>query len=233
MLEDRRGASRVPLPEPLPATLSGTEARIVEVSAVGVRVEHDTRLAIVGSAKLVFSWRGEPIVASVSIVYSQVVGRNASGLLYASGLQFTDTSGDFSVTLDMMLAWAEGKELAPVAATPLPLVSEYAIPHRVTADPPQEPMPTATPASAPAPRTVSSFLREATPGEPRFLQARLTANGWIVNEVHATKQPEDGFTIRVERRSELVDLQRTFEYADPDTRRMIRIALDADLSRAH
>lgn len=231
MLEDRRGARRVPLPEPLPATLSGTEARIVEVSAVGARVEHDTRLAIVGSAKLVFSWRGEPIVASVSIVHSQVIGRNASGLLYASGLQFSDNSGDFSATLDIMLAWAEGKELAPVAATPLPLVSEYAIPHRVTADPPQEPMPIAT--SAPAPHTVSSFLREAAPDEPRFLQARLTANGWIVNEVHATKQPEDGFTIRVERRSELEDLQRTFEYADLGTRRMIRIALDADLSRAH
>lgn len=233
MLEERRGAPRLTLPEPLPATLSGTEVRIVEVSAIGARAEHDTRVALGSSAKLVFSWRGESIVASVVIVHSEAIGRNASGLVYASGLRFTDTSGDLSMTLDVMLAWAEGKELAPVAAPP-PHLSEYAIPQRVVAAPPPEPMPAPTPvpAPAPAPRTVSSFLRDPVPEEPRFLQARLTEKGWIVNEVHATKQPEDGFTIRVEKRGEMADLQRTFEHADPDTRRMIRVALDADLSRA-
>jgi hypothetical protein len=120
-----------------------------------------------------------------------------------------------------MLAWAEGREQAPVIQ-PAPSYQFADAP----APRPEMPAP-ATAAPAAVARTVASFLRDE---EPAFLQARLTAKGWIVNEVQVAKQPEDGFTIRAERREEMSDLQRTFEYADPDTRRMIRIAFESDLS---
>jgi hypothetical protein len=219
MSDERRGANRANLPEPIRASLSGTEVRIVEVSQIGARVQHDARLSLGSVAKLSFSWRDESVVIPVAIVHSQVTGRNDAGLVYGSGLRFAETTIELTRILDRMLAWAEGKGDAPVVAT-----AEVAhVPDRA---PLPEPPGVAPSTPAPAARTVSSFLRDE---EPAFLQARLTAKGWIVNEVRVPRQPEDGFTIRAERRAELSDLQRTFEYADPDTRRMIRIAFEADL----
>ncbi|MHB0969025.1 MAG: PilZ domain-containing protein [Thermoanaerobaculia bacterium] len=220
MSDERRGANRANLPEPVRASLSGTEVRIVEISEKGARVQHDARLSLGSVAKLSFDWRDESVLIPVSIVHSQVTGRGDAGLVYGSGLRFAETTIELTRIVDLMVAWAEGRE-APVAqAAPVYHLPDPAEP------PPAEPAPApSAPTPAPAARTVSSFLRDE---EPAFLQARLTAKGWIVNEVHVPKQPEDGFTIRAERRAEMSDLQRTFEYADPDTRRMIRIAFEAD-----
>lgn len=216
MSDERRGANRANLPEPVRASLSGTEVRIVEISHIGARVQHDARLPLGNVAKLAFNWRDESVVAPVSVVHSEVTGRGDAGLLYGSGLRFAETTAELSRILELMAAWAEGREQAQVVQTAP--VTQFA-----DAPAPRPEMPAPAPA-APAARTVASFLRDE---EPAFLQARLTAKGWIVNEVHAAKQPEDGFTIRAERRAEMSDLQRTFEYADPDTRRMIRIAFEA------
>ncbi|HEY0590778.1 MAG TPA: PilZ domain-containing protein, partial [Thermoanaerobaculia bacterium] len=169
MSDERRGANRANLPEPVRASLSGTEVRIVEISEMGARVQHDARLSLGSVGKLSFNWRDESVLIPVSIVHSQVTGRGDAGLVYGSGLRFAETTIELTRIIDLMVAWAEGRE-APAAP-------EYHFPDP-PAEPPAEPAPAPAPASAA--RTVSSFLRDE---EPAFLQARLTAKGWIVNEV--------------------------------------------------
>lgn len=248
MVEERRAAERSVLPEPIEATLSGTEATIVEISRIGLRVEHDARLTVGANLKLAFRWAGASVVHNVTVIRSEVIGRGAAGLRYASGLRFAEVTPEVEQLVTGLLAWAEhggpGPDAlsmeAPTAAVPEPepMFTPLPEPEPMFAPLPEpEPEPAVaavaprSSSAAPA-RPVSSFLRPATaPDEDRYMRSTLTPEGWVTERVSVPVQPENGFTILAARSEELLDLQRTYEYADPETRRMIRFAMETQLSR--
>jgi len=100
---------------------------------------------------------------------------------------------------------------------------------------PQPPAPEAAPESRPGgddtwTRQIN-LLRAESDEHLEYAQFRLTPGGWEKDYVATPAQPEDGFTISRDRQ-DFDELQRTYEAADDDTRRMMRIALESQLRKA-
>jgi hypothetical protein len=208
---DRRGAPRHPVPEDVTAEVSGVAARLLELSLVGAKVEHHDRFPL-GSPRLTMTWRGNAASVEVRAARSEIVGRDGARLVYHTGLYFVGinsiTRGFISSILD------SAKSGLDVATTP---------PH-----PPKEPPDTRSPEDTWTRRV--HLLKEELDEDFPFAQFRLTATGWQKEYIATPIQPEDGFTIPRDR-YDFDELQRTFEAADPETRRMMQIALESQLAK--
>ena len=198
--------------------MSGVAVRLLELSTIGGRVEHEERFPLT-SPQLRITWEKTTITLPVKVARSEIAGRREERLVYQSGIQFTSSDPLADGVIASILRWAEG-----AAAT----------------------APTQTVAPAPPPAVANvkketrsfddswirqvSFLRRDDEDDLPYAQFRYTENGWVKDYVASPEQPEDGFTIARDD-TDFAELQRTFEYADPDTRRMMRIALEAKLQQ--
>lgn len=210
MTEDRRRASRFEAPAGIDATVSGVPVRLVDLSSVGARVEHEERFPLT-SAQLHIIWRGEKASFPIRAARSEIIGRHESRLVYATGIQFVDAEAAAEKVLASILSEAEGGA-TPAASVERPPIS----PIRSGED--------ALDDSWIRQVFTTDDLEEDLP----YSQFRLTESGWVKSYVATPEQPADGFTI--ERGDmEFHELQRTFESVDPDTRRMMQIALESKL----
>src|SRR6476469_3266645 len=114
-MAERRGAERLVLPKPVPATLGGFDARIVEVSLLGCQVEHTDRVLPKSRMSLRFKWRGAQVKVEATVMRSEmrVVGKKPG---YLSGLEFCDAVEYSPAVIREVVAWLE-KTLKPA---PLP-----------------------------------------------------------------------------------------------------------------
>jgi hypothetical protein len=209
---DRRGAPRHPVPADVAAEVSGVAVRLLELSLVGAKVEHHDRLTL-GSPRLTITWRGNAASVEVRAARTEIVGRDGVRLVYHTGLYFVGinsiTRGFISSILD---GTASGLD---VAGTP-PMPQPPGLPET------RSPDDTWT-------RRVH-LLKEELDEDFPYAQFRLTATGWQKEYIASPIQPEDGFTIPRDRQ-DFDELQRTYEAADPETRRMMQIALESQLAR--
>jgi len=68
---------------------------------------------------------------------------------------------------------------------------------------------------------------------PDFLECMLVGGKWIKRHVRDPRQPREGFTMLApEDESDIDQYCRSYEVADPDTRRMIRVSFDLAIARA-
>jgi hypothetical protein len=211
-VDERRAAERVLIDPEIDATISGVPVRIVELSAVGGRIEHEGRFAL-ASPELQIVWQGESMFLPARVVRSEIVGRSGSKLMYRTGIRFTGDPLRVERLLSAILRPTES---------------------RAAEDPPlREPQPKILPPPQPAQlddtwtrqvKFLDSDPEDALP----YAQFRQTADGWKKSYVASPEQPQDGFTIPRDQR-DFPELQRTFECADPETRRMMQIALRAQL----
>lgn len=213
MSYDRRAAPRHSVPADLSAAVSGVAVRVLELSLVGAKVEHRERFGL-ASPELTLRWRGATETFSVRAARSEIVAREGSALIYHTGIRFPSVDSPSREFLEMILR-------DPASA-----------PHR--AEPPSSPSLETEKGSKDSlddtwTREVQ-LLRAESDEHLRYAQFRLTPKGWEKEYVESGMQPEDGFTILRDRR-DFDELQRTFEVADDDTRRMMRIALEALLLR--
>ena len=77
----------------MPALLGDANARIVEISLIGCRAEHEPRMQIGTTTFLDVMWRGQATRLRVKIARSEFCAVKGSGI-YASGLQFCPTIFD-------------------------------------------------------------------------------------------------------------------------------------------
>jgi hypothetical protein len=215
MTGDRRGAPRHSVPEDVSAQVAGVAARLLELSLVGAKVEHHDRFAL-ASPQLVMTWRGDSASVEVRAARSEIVGRQDARLVYHTGLYFVDlnsiTRGFISSILN-----AETLGLDVTGTRPIP----------------QQPERSGERKSSPADDTWTRrvhLLKEELDDDFPYAQFRLTDTGWHKEYVPSAAQPEDGFTIPRDR-YDFDQLQRTFEAADIETRRMMQIALESQLSK--
>lgn len=215
---ERRGASRHRVPEGVTAKVSGVAVRLLELSLVGAKVEHQERFVLT-SPQLTMTWRTDAITVAVRAARSEIVGRHAALLVYHTGLHFVDLD---SATQGFVASILREPESAPLEATT-----------------------TITPTSRqPDAKAVTEarsgddswtrqvhLLRNELDEDLPYAQFRLTSTGWQKDYVASPAQPEDGFTIPRERR-DFDELHRAFETADAETRRMMQIALESQLLKA-
>ena len=243
-IEERRSATRVALPEPIEATLGAVQARLVEISASGARVEHDERVTVFADSTLSFTWRGEKVAIAVKVARSEIAGRRGAMLIYQSGIQFREEQSG-NAALAALIYWAmtgddaparieEGatawSRLEPAAAVPAEVAAPAAVappapPARVAPPPQPAARPATAHASASVPFGSNPFASGADDDEPRFIRCTLDENGWRREYVDTPEHPPQGFTVPIEQRADVDGLMRSYEVADPDTRGMIRAAL--------
>lgn len=208
---DRRGAQRLALPKPVPATFGGFPGKLVEFSLTGCRFEHVDRLTLRANLPLRFSWRGTTIRLTATIVRSEmstVAGKPG----YTSGLEFCDSADDSPPIVREVVTWlvnAEAKKSAAVV--------------------PVAPSPVAAPGPVP-------FLN--LDDEPEILSApylRCTLEGgkWFRVYVDDPAQPASGFTIATPADDSEADvLCRAYENAKSDARRAMRLSFEQAIARS-
>jgi hypothetical protein len=142
------------------------------------------------------------------VARSEIVGRRGDKLTYRTGIYFVEPDAAAQGWIASLLQGAQPQPAAPLQP------------------------------AAPAPPAESfddtwvrqaRLLRDESDDDLPYAQFRLTPSGWQKEYVASPAQPADGFTIPRERH-DFHELQRTFEFADPETRRMMQVALESQLA---
>ncbi len=216
-------------------TVGGVSARLLELSALGARIEHEGRIPL-NAPQMRIAWGGTTVLLTVQIARAEIAGRRGSRLIYQSGVRFKAINDEASSLIASILATADP---VPVITEPVPAVEVPAeeVGNEAGAGPGvAPPRPDAPVRAAIGPpledswtRQVRFFKDDLEEDDLPYAQFRLTPTGWEKNYVASPEQPQDGFTIA---RNDLdfAELQKTFECADPDTRRMMQIALESKLA---
>jgi hypothetical protein len=205
MDRERRKAERSTLPDPLPVRIGSTTGRIVDLSMIGARVEHEEKLTV--GALVDLELQGVRFKGRVA--RSEISGRKGGTLVYQSGVHFAELDSAASGVIASIL---RGGNEAPAPA----------------------PEPPAPAAPSPAPPAKSSgggsmFLPVDDEETMPYIMLRFRDRRWSKHYTATPQQPEDGLTISRDQAKEIDMLQRTYETADPETRRMMRIAMAAQL----
>jgi hypothetical protein len=203
MADERRGAPRYAVPEAVTAEVGGVSARLIELSMVGAKVEHFERFALT-TPQLVITWKGAKATMPVRVARSEIVARRGPKLVYHSGLVIVSLDSTNQGVLASILREGHEPETLPVPV----------------------PKPPVELGEDTWTRKVQFMRHELDDDHLPYVQFRLTAAGWQKEYVATHVQPADGFTITRDRR-DFDELQRTYEHADPETRRMMQIALES------
>jgi len=206
MSPERRAAPRYAVPEGVTAEVGGVPATLIELSMVGAKIEHFDRFPLT-APQLSVTFNGQKATVPVRVARSEIVARRGSKLVYHSGLFILSIDSTNQGVFASILREGHEPEPLPVAI-PKPSVElgEDTWTRKV------------------------QFVRHELDDELPYVQFRLTPAGWQKDYVSTHVQPADGFTIPRNRR-DFDELQRTYEHADPETRRMMQIALESQLQR--
>jgi hypothetical protein len=206
MDNDRRAAPRYVIPADVTAEVGGITVRLIDLSVNGAKVEHSERFTL-AAPKLSITWHGVTISVTVRAARSEITGRRGSTLIYQTGLSFvsSDASANDAIAAFLVASNAPPVPTRATAQTPVPDLDDSWV------------------------RQIG-LLRQDPDEQLPYAQFRLTGSGWQKDYVSSAAQPADGFTIRRERH-DFDEMQRTFEAADADTRRMMHIALESELAQ--
>src|SRR5437870_4915765 len=116
MAGERRAATRHPVRDDVTAEVSGVAVRLIELSLVGAKVEHQERFAL-AAPQLRVTWQGTAMTLAVRAARSEIVGRDAAGLVYHTGLYFVSLDSD---TQGFIASLLQQPETAPADAETVP-----------------------------------------------------------------------------------------------------------------
>jgi hypothetical protein len=232
--EQRRYAERITLKEPIVAMIGDMEARIVEISLIGGRIEHLGRLNMNSAVTLQFRWQGENVKLKAKIARTEM--RSIGGKMgYSSGVDFAKSAAEAPVILQRIVAsFIEPESIAlpepapaPKAAPPKPA----AAPVKAKAAPVRQPI-----SSEPAPflPEVEDEIEEIDEQSEvlPYVECSWVEEQWVTKRTREPKQPLQGFTMLAPDSDEEIDeFCKTFEVADPETQRMIRVSFELAIAR--
>lgn len=219
-MDDRRGAQRIAIPKPVPATFGGFAVTMVEISVIGCSIEHTDRIAPKAKLPLRFKWRGSEVRLEATVVRSEMrpVGKK---LGYRSGIEFCKTPEESPAVIQEIVGWLT-KQTAPKEA---PAASP-------------SPPPTPPPDAAPEPvrfeeaEEVEEIGEDAEILSADYLQCILSGGKWTKLYVESPAQPRDGFTIVTPANESEADLLcRAWEKADAEKRRAMRARFEAAIKQ--
>jgi PilZ domain-containing protein len=244
--DQQRNAERIPLSEPIAGSIDAAEAHIVELSLIGAKIEHFNRISMNSSATVQFAWKGKTIKLKGKVARTEM--RSIAGKLgYMSGVTFANKLEEAPRELRWVMSTFVEQiepeaEIAappppppppppPAAAKPLATKPMAAMPA-----PPVRKAPTPTPLPMPAPfLTMDDEVDEIDAGDevPPYVRCEyLQDGGWEKTPTDDPKQPLSGFTMLApDSDTELNDFCRTYEMADPETQRMIRLSFELGIAQ--
>jgi hypothetical protein len=223
--DDRRGAERHPLPKPVPATLGGFAAKLLDVSLIGCRIEHADRVTPKAKLPLRFSWRGAPVRVEATVVRSEMTSLGGKPG-YISGLEFCDSIDASPPVIREIVGWlaaAAAKKMQPAPTQP-------------KTPPPERIEPVSVPAATRVVEQVP-FLRigddeEAEVLSAQYVQCTFAGGKWTKLYVDEPAQPREGFTIPAPSDESEVDvLCRAYAKADAKKRQAMRASFELSIKR--
>lgn len=210
--DQKRNAERLVLKEPIKASIGDGEARITEISLIGGRIEHVARLSMNSTVTLHFRFKGQDVKLKAKIARTEM--KTIDGKLgYSSGVDFAKSPEEAPPELRRLMAGLVEPE-APVTQPP-PLIQP----------------------GAPAPfiaydDEVEEIEAAAEVNEMPYVQCVWEDEAWVTTRTEDPRQPRNGFTmIAPADEGEIVDFCRTYEVADPETQRMIRLSFELAIAQ--
>jgi hypothetical protein len=199
---DRREFQRLRLAKPILALLDGQNALILDIGIGGAFVEHYGEYKTGDPQRLLFRWKGEDVDFMAEIARSVVVRKTANAVVSHSGLRFVQAVGKSEALLNDMMATFVGKMLAAQKAN----------------------AGATEPSGAEALVDLGGARRSRTRG---YVTYRLQDGTWSRELSDTPTQPLNGFTVAAyEEDEELESLCRTWETADSEGRRLIRLVAE-------
>ena len=117
-----RWYSRVGFAVPARSVRSGVAVRLLELSLVGGKVEHQDRFAL-SAPQLTMTWRGTTMTVAVRAARSEIVGRQAAQLVYHTGLYFVSPDSTTQAFIASILGESGS---TPLKAPPVPTTAQVA-----------------------------------------------------------------------------------------------------------
>jgi hypothetical protein len=114
---ERRRAPRVALPEAVDATVNDVPVRLLELSAIGARIEHERRFPL-EDAELRLEWREATVTLPIRVVRSEIVAS-----VYSTGIEFVALHPVVDRVIASIASWAGldlSQRLVPSAANGSP-----------------------------------------------------------------------------------------------------------------
>jgi hypothetical protein len=206
---DRRGFQRIKLAQPILGMWNGQNALILDIGMTGAFVEHHGMVRSGTPVTLSFKWQGKDVVFKAEALHSVVVRPPEGERPPASqtGVKFIEAVGDAEERVQDMMVSFVGKVLAAQKAN-------------AAADAPAE--------SAASLASIGQARRARTRG---FIAFRWNGKAWSRTRTEKPAQPADGFTVAAyEEEEDLDTLCKTYEAADEEGRRLIRLVAELSAS---
>ncbi len=199
---DRRRFQRLKLAKPILAGLSGENALILDIGVGGAFIEHYGEAKSGQKFTLSFRWKGSDIVYKAEVARTTVVKAASKGGLAVSqsGIDFTEGREGSDELLQDMMATFIGRVLG----------AQRANAHATQTD-----------ETSAVLYQLGQARRARTKGYLAYLWDGKT---WTCRRTELAVQPKNGFTVAAwEDEDELESLCKTYEIADDEGRKMIRL----------
>jgi hypothetical protein len=205
-MSERREFQRLHLAKPILALLNSKQnALILDIGVGGGLIEHHGPAKHGDRFDLAFRWKGEDVRFLCDVMRSRVVRERpaAASVTSHSGVHFVEAIGDSAAHLTDLMATFVGKVLAAQRAN---AAGDGGGPHALTLE------------------QIGGARRARSLG---WLTYRLRDGAWKVSPSSSPHQPTDGFTVAAhEVEEELQTLCSTYESADEEGRRLIRLVAE-------
>ncbi len=202
---DRREFQRLHLAKPILAQLGDGSALILDIGVGGALVEHHGHLEAGDQMRLQFRWKGEDVSFECVVIRSRVV-RDRPGLETVrshTGLRFLEARGRSEEHLNDMMATFVGRVLSAQRAN------------------------ASGAGGGPDALTLAQLGAARRARSEGWLTYRWADGDWTITPSASPLQPEDGFTVAAyEDEDELRELCETYETANDEGRRLIRLVAE-------
>jgi hypothetical protein len=200
--EERREFQRLRVDPPIPASYAATPVTLIEIGVLGARIHHAEKLDR-DEGELRFSFEGEEIALKCEVVRTIPGTSQYPGSGIESGIRFRSAVGESGDYLRTMLGNLVTRALE-------------ALPVRTTLDA----------------QTIDGD-KTVRGTDASYLCYRLDGKGWQRRAVFLPEQPAVGFTVaRAMDTEEVKRLQRVYQAADDEGRRLIRLFAELSVSEA-
>jgi hypothetical protein len=200
--KDRREFQRLRLAKPILALLDGQNALLLDIGVSGAFIEHYGQPQPGDRLRLLFRWKGTDVNFVAEIAHSTIVRKTASAVVSHSGVRFVESNGDAEARLNDMMATFVGKMLAAQKANAG--ATEIGGTSSLT--------------------DLGGARRSRTRG---YVTYRLQDGAWTREMSDTPTQPLNGFTVAAyEDEAELESLCQTWETADSEGKRLIRLVAE-------
>lgn len=203
--QDRRRYGRIELDTPIEAMIDDVPVDVIEVSVVGVRIEHEMRFAPGHPGTIKFTWKGRELQFTCNVIRStlfRLAKMAGDRTIYHSGVNIVTATGDSEQTLRDLIAERVIRALDEQKANARGIPPIHGYTYRVGKG-------------------------------NRFRRCEFDGENWRRFETTKPDQPSNGFTVSAEIEPHHLDmLTETYASTTPEGRRLTQLLAQLSINKS-